>query len=91
MRSIRLLVTYRDGVKDVRASATRKGTIPEREAIMKERAKDVSKQLANLWREESAATTPFHEIKKSDLYQRTRKVSSKGVLPPYTKGEKYRL
>jgi len=89
VRSIRLLVTYRDGVKDVRASATRKGTLPEREAIMKERAKDVLKQLANLWGEKSAATSPFHGIKPSDLYQRTRKVSSKGVLPPYTKGENH--
>ena len=91
VRSIRLLVTYRDGVKDVRASATRKGTLPEREAILKERANDVLKRLANLWGEESVATSPFHEIRPSDLYQRTRKVSSKGVLPPYMKGENYRL
>ena len=91
VRSIRLLVTYRDGVKDVRASATRKETLPEREAILKERANDVLKQLANLWVEESVETSPFHEINPSDLYQRTRKVSSKGVLPPYTKGENNRL
>ena len=78
VRSIRLLVTYRDGIKDVRASATRKGTLPEREAILKERANDVLKQLANLWGRKVSQRARFTKLNHQICIKGRQKVEIPG-------------
>ena len=74
-RSIQLLVTFRNEIKDMRVSVSKKGSVLERETMLKERANQVLKALANLWGEDSVSTSPFYEIAPNHLFQRVKRFS----------------
>ena len=94
VRSIKILDTYRKGIKGVMAFETRKGSVTERDRVLKAQANNVLEQLAILWGQNSIDTSPFCEIKPSELYRRVvapkRKVSSNSVPPSFMKGENHR-
>jgi hypothetical protein len=92
VRSIKILDTYRKGIKGVMAFETRKGSVTERDRVLEAQAKKVLEQLAILWGQNSIDTSPFREIEPSELYRRVpskRKLSSNSVPPSFMKGENH--